>query len=167
MAYFNGVKMDNAVLRDVNGADIRFKNFQGKKTNYNDEGVRTFNLLLDEDTARDLKEKGWRIKILENKKDPSAPAIPSVKVRVSFGTVPPKAYMVTSKKKQLLTEDTIMLLDTAEIVKCDLVLSPYIGKTSQDGLASAYLRTGYFTIVEDDPFEDEYAEFDSGVEEIF
>lgn len=166
MAYFNGEKMENAVLRDVAGADIRFKNFKGEKTAYNAEGQRTFNVLLDEETARDLEEKGWRIKILENKKDPSAPAIPSIKVRVSFGTVPPKMYMVTKKKTQL-TEETAMLLDTAEIVKCDLVLSPYVGKMSTDGRASAYLRTGYFTIVEDDPFEDEYAEFDSGVEEIF
>ena len=167
MAYFNGEKMENAVLRDVAGADIRFKNFKGEKTNYNTEGQRTFNVLLDEETAADLEAKGWRIKVLENKKDPSAPAIPSIKVRVSFGTVPPKMYMVTSKKKTQLTEETVMLLDTAEIIKCDLVLTPYVGKMSKDGLASAYLRTGYFTIVEDDPFEDEYAEFDSGVDEVF
>ena len=158
MAYFNGEKMENAVLRDIAGVDIRYKNFRGEKTDYNTEGQRTFNILLDEETAADLESKGWRIKILENKKDPTAPAIPSIKVRISFGVVPPKMYMVTSKKKTLLTEETVMLLDTAEIVKCDIVLSPYVGKMSKDGLASAYVRTAYFTIVEDDPFEDEYAE---------
>jgi hypothetical protein len=104
MAYFNGEKMENVVLRDVAGADIRFKNFAGKKDTYNQNGVRMFSILLDEDTAKDMEDKGWRIKVLENKKDPSMPAIPSVKVRVSFGVVPPKIYMVTSKKKQLLDE---------------------------------------------------------------
>ena len=158
MAYFNGEKMENVVLRDVAGADIRFKNFAGKKDTYNQNGARMFSILLDEETAKDMEDKGWRIKVLENKKDPSMPAIPSVKVRVSFGVVPPKIYMVTSKKKQLLNEETVMLLDTAEIVKCDIVLTPYKGKMSTDDMASAYVRTAYFTIVEDDPFEDEYAE---------
>lgn len=158
MAYFNGEKMENYILRGIAGKDIRFKNFAGKATDYNPEGRRIFSILLTDEEAADMEAKGWRIKMLENRKEPDAPMIPSIKVRVSFGVVPPKMFLVTSKKKELLTEETCMLLDTAEIVKVDIVLTPYVGKMSKDDRASAYVKTAYFTIVEDDPFEDEYAE---------
>lgn len=158
MAYFNGERIENAILKGISGKDIRFKNFAGKQTDYNPEGKRTFSILLTDEEAEELASKGWRIKMLENRKDPEAPDIPIIKVRVSYGVVPPKMYLVTSKKKELLTEETCMLLDTAEIVKLDIVLSPYVAKMAKDDLASAYVKTAYFTIVEDDPFEDEYAE---------
>lgn len=161
MAYFNGEKMENYVLKGVDGRDVRFKNFSGAKTDFNAEGVRKFTILLTEEEAAELQEKGWRIKMLENKKEPNSPLVPSIRVRVSFGVVPPKIYMVTSRKKQLLDESTVMLLDTAEITKLDIVLTPYVSKMSVDGYASAYVKTAYFNIVDDDPFEDDYAEIDN------
>ena len=67
MAYFNGERIENAILKGISGKDIRFKNFSGKQTDYNPEGKRTFSILLTDEEAEELASKGWRIKMLENR----------------------------------------------------------------------------------------------------
>ena len=91
MAYFNGEKMENYVLKGVDGRDVRFKNFAGTKTDFNAEGVRRFTILLTEEEAAELQEKGWRIKMLENKKEPGSPLVPSIRVRDLYGYIQKEA----------------------------------------------------------------------------
>lgn len=153
---------NNVIFRDITKEDIVFRNFSGRESDYNPAGKRTFNIILSEEKAEELREKGYRVKMLKPIPGVEGPDIPSVKVHVSYGYVPPKIYMCTDTSKVLLDIDTVGNLDAAELVQADIEVVPYrskIAKFNADGLFSAYLKTGYFTI-QKDPFEEKYAELD-------
>ena len=103
---------------------------------------------------------GWNIHILEPRH--------MLKVAVSFKNIPPKVYLVTSKKKTLLTEETIGNIDFAEIKNVDLSISPYYWtiENKKDGIKSgvkAYLKTMYVTI-EEDVFAGKYDDLYDGID---
>ena len=154
-------KLDNLIFNDLDGKCVVFRNFAGKESRWNQQGKRTFNIMLTEEEALELEAKGWRIKKLNPKKE-GDPVAYTLKVRVSFGLYPPKVYLVTSHKKTLLDDEDVSQLDKAEIVNADLIITPYINRDesyASDGKASAYLKLAYFTIP-DNPFEDKYADYE-------
>lgn len=133
-------------------ARILFRNFSGKVGRYNTSGKRTFVLVLTKEEADRLSEEGWNVKFLKPIEEGSEPT-PYIPVTIKYNadsSRSPKIYMVTNKKKTLLTEETVGTLDYAEIANVDLVLSPY--KWDLDGRTgvSAYLKTMYVTVIEDD-----------------
>lgn len=143
----------------IKNARIIFRNFAGKNDKYNTVGRRQFGVVIDPDAAQDLIEEGWHIKFLKPRDDEETPT-PYLPVRVSFAVSAPAMYLITKKKKNVLTEDKIAMLDNAEFEKIDLEISPYYWTmpTGESGI-TAYLKTGYFTIVED-PFYEDYAKYD-------
>lgn len=151
----------------INDAKLIFRNFKGKGDKFNPEGRRTFGVVLDSETAQDLQEEGWHVKFLKPRDDEEEPT-PYLPIRVNYKTIPPQIYMVTKKKKTLMDESTVGTLDNAELKEVDLVISPYNWEMANgDSGITAYLKTGYFTIVED-PFYEKYAKYDdpSSEEEI-
>ena len=154
----------------IEGAIIRFRNFSGKEGKFNPAGRRNFCVLFDPIEQKDLVEKlisdGWNIRWL-TPKDESEDDIPYISVSVSYDNIPPKIYIVTKKKKTLIEdEDTINMLDWAELENVDLVLRPYNWEVNGKSGVKAYLKTGYFTIVEDE-FADKYEDIpDSAISAI-
>lgn len=143
----------------MEGARIIFRNFAGKGDKFNPQGRRTFGLIIDREDAAALEEEGWHIKCLKQRDDEEAPQ-PYLPVRVSFASAAPAMYLVTRKKKTLLTEDTVSMLDNAELENVDVVISPYHWTMPNgDSGITAYLKTGYFKIVED-AFYDKYSSYD-------
>lgn len=143
----------------ISDARLIFKNFQGKKTEYNDEGNRNFGVLLDDDLAEQLKEDGWRVKYRPPREDdPDQYEQPWLSIKVRFNPYPPIAVLINSRGKKKLTEETIDQLDWSRIVNCDLIIRPYNYPAIKGRPAgvSAYLKAIYVTISEDE-FEEKYA----------
>lgn len=140
----------------IENAKVRFKNFSGKEGKYNPAGRRNFCVILDEESAQSLFEEGWNVKYLQPKdKDKGDDPQAYLQVAVSYANIPPKVYLVTSKQKTLLDEDTIGILDWGEFANFDLVIRPYNYDVNGKTGVKAYLKTLYATLVEDE-FADKY-----------
>lgn len=142
----------------VENARIIFRNFAGKESKYNPAGKRSFCLLLDEETAERLSDQGWNVKTLAPR-DPDDDPQPYVQVAVQFGNYPPNIYLISGKKKTKLDEDSVSILDYAEIDNVDLIINPSRWEMSGKSGIKAYLKTLYVTIVENE-FEKKYRDMD-------
>lgn len=143
--------MENII---VENAKIAFKNFSGKEGQFNPEGKRNFCLILDPELAEKLHSDGWNIRTLKPKDEGEIPQ-PYIQVAVSFLAKPPKIVLVTSRGKTLLTEETVGMLDWAEITNVDLSVTPYQWAVAGKTGVKAYLKNMYVTIQEDE-FEKKY-----------
>ena len=132
----------------VEDAKIAFRNFSGKEGQFNAKGDRNFCLLLTHELAEDLVAQGWNVKMLKPRDEGDTPR-PYIQVKVSWRNQPPKILMVTGQGKTLLDEESVAILDLAEIETIDLVVQPYHWTVREESGIKAYLKTMYVTIVED------------------
>lgn len=138
----------------IENAKIAFRNFSGKEGKFNPAGRRNFCVILDQEQGRRLKEDGWNIRYLQSR-DEDEPDTPYMQVAVSFDNYPPRVILITKEGKTSLDEETVNILDWAEIDKVDLVIRPYNWEVNGRGGVKAYLKTIYVTLVEDE-FESKY-----------
>lgn len=143
----------------MEGARLIFRNFQGKASDFNEEGNRNFGVLLDDEQAEILKQDGWNVKYLAPREDdPDQYRQPWLSVKVKFENFPPTAVLINSRGRVNLDEETINQLDWCRIKNCDLMISPYnySGFRGRSGGVAAYLKAIYVTI-EEDELEQKYA----------
>ena len=138
----------------IEGAKIGFRNFSGEEGRFNPKGRRNFCVFLEEDIAKDMKKEGWNVKWLEPREEGDDPQA-YLQVKVVFGKIPPKIVLVTGRGKTRLDEDTVNILDWAEIQNVDLIIRPYNWEVNGDTGVSAYIKTMYVTLREDE-FESKY-----------
>lgn len=151
--------MSNTTIPNIQleGARLIFKNFQGKKTNCNEEGNRNFGVLLPEDLAEELERTGWNVKRLKPREDdPNQYCQPWMSVKVRYGNIPPIAVLINSRGKRPLDEELIGQLDWTMIKNCDLIIRPYQYEMQGKRGVSAYLKAIYVTVQEDE-FAEKYA----------
>lgn len=145
--------MANTLIME--NAKIRFRNFAGRPDEFTREGDRSFALVIeDEDLANKLREDGWNVKMRLPKEEGAEPWY-YLKVKVNFDGIPPKIVEVTSLNRVALNEDTVGILDTAELKSVDVEVSPYHWEIGGRSGITAYLKTMYATI-EEDPFAAKY-----------
>jgi hypothetical protein len=133
---------------EVGDAKIRFRNFAGREGQFNPAGKRNFVIFLDQETAKDLQEDGWNIRLLRSR-DPEEEPQAYLPVDVEFKNFPPEIWLITSRGKNLLGEDVVGTLDQAEIEIADLVIRPYNWEVGEKKGIKAYLKKAFITIVED------------------
>lgn len=138
-------RLDNIV---VENARLIFKNFAGEESKFNRAGNRNFCVILDGDSAEDLRQMGWNVKALRPREDEDEPTY-YLQVTVAFGNFPPKVIMISGKTKTVLDEESISTLDYAEIANVDLIIRPYHWEVNGKEGIKAYLKTMYATIEQD------------------
>lgn len=145
---------------NIENAQLIFKNFQGKKKEYNEEGNRNFGVLLEEEFAHQLEADGWNIRRLKPRPDdPEEYRAPWLSVKVRFNPYPPTVVLINSRGRKKLDEQTIDMLDWSYIKSCDLIIRPYQypAMGGRPAGISAYLKAIYVTIQED-TFAEKYAD---------
>ena len=147
----------------IDNARIIFKNFTGKDDKFGREGDRSFSIVIEDDAlAEQLANDGWNVKPL-TPRDPDEKVNHFIKVKISFKVRPPKIWLLTNHKRTLLDEDTIATLQYARIENADVVVSPWRWEVNGKTGIAASLETLYVKI-EDDPFADKYADYESSDE---
>lgn len=148
--------MNDLTLRNVR---IIFRNFAGAPTRFNAAGgKRTFSILLNETEAQELKSMGFNVKALKQRDPDDDPAF-HLPVEVSYRVKPPRIVFISNqgRKRTVIDEDTVGLIDYTEIEKIDLTINPYQWEMENARGVKAYLRTMYVTIREDE-LDIEYAQ---------
>jgi len=151
---------DNTVLME--GVQIIYRNFAGRKTTYNAEGDRNFAVLLDDKTAETLAADGWNVKIRQPREDDEEgipqPFLPvAIKFDPPAPIQPPRVVLITSRGRTYLDESMVEMLDSADIINVDLIVNPYHYEVNDKKGIKAYVRSMYITIQED-PLDLKYSE---------
>lgn len=150
---------DNTVLME--GVRIIFRNFSGKEGQYNREGDRNFAVLLDDKTAEAMAEDGWNIKWLKPREDDEdAQEQAYLQVSLNFKGRPPRIVIITSRGRTNLDEESVEMLDWADIQNVDLIVRPYAWEVNGKTGIKAYLQSIYATI-EEDELEKKYADMEA------
>lgn len=154
--------MAKRVREELKLENIRmiFRNFAGEEKMYNDKGKRNFAIPLEEDIAKELAEIGWNVRGKDRVNDDGqTETLYHLPVTVKMdGKVPPRIFMITKSKnsRNQLDEDTVGLLDYAEFDMIDVILRPFNWDVNGKQGVTAYLKTLFATIREDD-LEKKYA----------
>lgn len=139
----------------VEDARLIFKNFKGQEGQYNKEGDMNFAVVLDEKTAEQMLKDGWNVRYSTPREEGDEPE-PYISIGVKFNKYPPRIVMITSTARTNLHEDTVEVLDYADIRTCDLVANASHWEVNGKSGIKAYLKTMFVT-VEEDALERKYA----------
>lgn len=138
----------------IDNARIGFRNFTGKEGKYNRAGSRNFCVFLESDMGKTLMDDGWNIRWLQPR-DSNEDEQACLQVAVSFTKIPPKIVLITGRGKTVLDEESVSLLDWAEISYVDLIVRPYNWDVNGKQGVKAYVKSMYITLAED-KFESKY-----------
>jgi len=147
----------------VEDAKIIWRNFSGVEGQYNRAGDRNFSVMVDADLAEKLSKDGWNVKYTKPRDEDDEP-IPYVPVSVNFKNRPPRVNMLTSVGRTILTEETVDILDWADIAMIDLIVRGYDWDVNGKSGTKGYLQSMFITI-EEDELERKYANYDIEHEE--
>lgn len=150
-------RLDNIVLSDTR---IFFRNFSGNVSQYNRTGARTFACELPVEFAGQLASDGVNVKYSKDADGFPDHERPFISVKVRYDIKPPKIFLVEGNTKTLLSEDTVGVLDSADIVRADLVITPVYYDVNGNTGFSNYLKTAYITI-EADEFAARYGDLET------
>lgn len=146
-------KKETVTFRD---AAIIYKNFTGEKRQYNAEGDRNFSVIMGEEDAREMEQKGWNVRPMKNRGEDEE-QLYHLKVKVNFANRPPRCWLVSSGGRTMLGESLVGMLDQLESIKVDMVVTAYDWEMNGNTGRSAYLQSLFFHLYEDE-LEREYAD---------
>lgn len=136
----------------LEGVHVIFKNFRGEKGPYNETGVRTFSVVIDDlEYGAHLLDEGWALKPLKNEEGKiDAYHLP---VKINYASrQPPRIYKVslTTGGQLALDERTIDMLDYLPLDYADIIVNPYNWEVRGETGVKAYCQTMYVVIEENE-----------------
>ena len=149
----------------VEHAVIMYKNFEGRPDRFNIKGgKRTFNLVLSNEMAEELKELGWNVKE-KAPRDVDEDWLYTTEIVVNMESrFPPKMYLCSEKngKKRMVKLDADMLkeLDTGEFSNIDVVINPYQHDKDARFKYKGYCQALYAEQAVSTEFGGKYADFE-------
>ena len=141
---------------ELENARIIFRNFRGEEERYNPAGKRNFSVIIPDEVEQRLIADGWNIKHLAPRDEDDTPT-PYLQVAVSYDNYPPAVYMISNGRKTELNNETIDILDRAELENVDMVITPYFWEMTNGSGIKAYLKEMYVT-VRTSRFADKYSD---------
>jgi hypothetical protein len=157
--------VDRQRLRNVTLENVQIikRNFSGREGRFGGN-KRTFLALLRDDLAEAMQDDGWKIGVLtpRNEEDKPQAFLP---VEVRFNPRPPRIVMVTSHGKNQLDEDTVGVLDFADISNIDLIVHPSVWDVNGKSGVKAYAQTMFVTL-ELDELEEKYYDVPDSVHDL-
>jgi len=160
-----GVAIQVGDIVTIQGAKILWPNFRGAKDQFNSEGDRNFNIHLTKQQTDELTADGWNVKCKAPRPDDEEQVERcTLKITVNMeGPKPPKIIGVgaNTRKRNEYTKETVELVDAVEMRTCDISFVPYFWEVGDSIGVSAYLRTMYFELVEDE-LDEKWAELING-----
>ena len=158
--------MAKRVTGDIKLEEIKMlwrPNFAGEKRQFNDKGKRNFNIELDIETAENLRDLGWNVKVWGKPNDEGkVEEVYFIKVLVNMeGLRPPSIFLISTThdnqpRRTPLDAETVEILDALEFESVDVIISPHNYDYNGSKGVSAYLKTGYFILKQND-LEKKYA----------
>ena len=136
----------------IENAELVFRNFSGRESQYNREGDRNFNVILTkQEDIEALLADGWTLGELRARDEDEDPR-PKMKVGVRFDVYPPNVVLITNggATRTRLDENTVGILDTIEIDLVDLIVRPYDWEYGGKTGTKAMLKTMFVTAREDE-----------------
>ena len=149
----------------VEHAVLMYKNFEGRPDRFNVKGgKRTFNLVLSNDAAHELKEMGWNVKE-KAPRDVDEDWLYTTEIVVNMDSqYPPKIYICTEKngKKRMVKLDADMVkeLDTGEFSNIDVIINPYEHDKDARFRYKGYCQKLFATQAVSTDFGDKYADYE-------
>ena len=150
---------DNLSPISISSANIFFLNFSGQPSRYNKDGNRDFAVEVPAEMVSDLQADGWNVKFRKDQDKNPDPERPHLTVKVRYGFRPPAIWMIVGDTKTLLAEESVGLLDNADISNVDLVIQPRPYEIGGATGIAAYVKTMYVTIAPDE-FSERYADLE-------
>jgi len=146
---------------DVTFKDVEliWKNFSGKADDFNPQGIRQFNIVVNDEMADylrniELTTKSGRVVKGANVKThipKNGDGDPLLTLRVRFGGYPPEEmWRVVNGGKMRLTMDTVGNLDREYIEKAKVMVSLSAYETGRNVGITAYLKRLIVWVKEDD-----------------
>jgi hypothetical protein len=109
-------------------------------------------VFLDNELANAMAADGWNVRFPKESRDidpDEDTRQPYLQVSVGFEFYPPNIFLISNNTPTKISEESVSMLDWAEIENVDLVLRPYEWSVNRNSGIKAYLKSGYFTIVAD------------------
>ena len=128
-------------ILQIDDARIIYRNFSGRGDKYNREGDRNFAVVIpDEETANELANRGWNVKIKSPREDGDTPFM-FLPIKVKFNDRGPNVYLKTGNNQNRLDEESIGLIDNIDIIGVDLDVRPYDWEVNGKQGRTAYLQS--------------------------
>ena len=128
-------------ILQIDDARIIYRNFAGRGDKYNREGDRNFAVVIpDEETADELTNLGWNVKIKPPREDGDTPFM-FLPVKVKFNDRGPNVYLKTGNVQNKLDEESVGLLDNIDIIGVDLDIRPFDWDVNGKHGRTAYLQS--------------------------
>ena len=143
-------------ILQIDDARIIYRNFTGRGDKFNREGDRNFAVVIpDQDTANELVEKGWNVKIKPPRGEGDEPFM-FLPVKVKFNERGPIIYLKTNRVQNRLDEESVTCLDNIDILSVDLDVRPFDWDVNGKTGRTAYLQAMKVTQNVDRFYEDDY-----------
>ena len=137
------LKINNDGTIELNDARIIYRNFEGRRGPFNEEGKRSFSVIIpDEEIKEALMENGWNVRV-KAPRTPDEQPFMHLQVNVKFNGGPrnPNIFLVCNGRATKLNERTIECLDHIDYKSVSMILAPYDWERFGSSGRTAYLRS--------------------------